>query len=98
MPCLFKSLISGLVTKPCPTLVMPWAEGPGRLQSMNPRWYCLVLPGPPPGHLSDPGIEPGSPASQADSLQTEPPGKPVSNTEGDKKRGFRSLETQNRPN
>ena len=27
-----------------------------------------------PGDLSDPGIEPGSPASQADSLLSEPPG------------------------
>ena len=30
---------------------------------------------PPPGNLPDPGIEPGSPALQADSLPTEPPGK-----------------------
>ena len=27
--------------------------------------------------LPDPGIEPGSPALQADSLPSEPPGKPV---------------------
>ena len=26
---------------------------------------------------SDPGIEPGSPASQADALPSEPPGKPI---------------------
>ena len=31
---------------------------------------------PPPGDLPDPGIEPGSPALQADSLLSEPPGKP----------------------
>ena len=29
------------------------------------------------GDLSDPGIEPGSPALQADSLPSEPPGKPI---------------------
>ena len=29
------------------------------------------LPFPSPGHLPDPGIEPGSPALQADSLPTE---------------------------
>ena len=29
-----------------------------------------------PGDLPDPGIEPGSPALQADSFTTEPPGKP----------------------
>ena len=37
------------------------------------------LPCPPPGDLPDPGIEPESsvsPTLQADSLPTEPPGKP----------------------
>ena len=33
------------------------------------------LPFPPPGDLLDPGIEPGSPALQADALPSEPPGK-----------------------
>ena len=31
---------------------------------------------PSPGDLPNPGIEPGSPALQADSLPAEPPGKP----------------------
>ena len=31
---------------------------------------------PSPGDLPHPGIKPGSPASQADSLPSEPPGKP----------------------
>ena len=35
------------------------------------------LPFPPPGHLSDPGIEPRPPTLQADSLPAEPPGKPM---------------------
>ena len=30
-----------------------------------------------PGHLSNPGIEPRSPALQVDSLPAEPPGKPM---------------------
>ena len=30
---------------------------------------------PPPGDLPDPEIKPGSPALQADSLPSEPPGK-----------------------
>ena len=34
------------------------------------------LPHPPPGDLPHPGIEPGSPARQTDSLPSEPPGKP----------------------
>ena len=38
--------------------------------------YWSVLPFPYPGDLPDPGIELGSPTLQADSLPTEPPGKP----------------------
>ena len=38
--------------------------------------YWSGLPFPSPGDLPDPGIEPGSPALQADSLLSEPPGKP----------------------
>ena len=37
--------------------------------------YCGGFPFPPPGDLSGPGIKPGSPALQLDSLLTEPPGK-----------------------
>ena len=33
-------------------------------------------PFPFPGDLPNPGIEPGSPPLQADSLPSEPPGKP----------------------
>ena len=35
------------------------------------------LPFPSPGDLPDPGIEPGSPALQADALLSEPPGKTI---------------------
>ena len=35
-----------------------------------------ALPFPSPGDLPDPGIEPRSPALQADALPSEPPGKP----------------------
>ena len=38
--------------------------------------YWSGLPFSSPGDLPDPGIEPGSPALQGDSLLTEPPGKP----------------------
>ena len=38
--------------------------------------YWSGLPFPSPEHLPDPGIEPGSPALQADSSPSEPPGKP----------------------
>ena len=39
--------------------------------------YWSGLSFPLPGDLPDPGIEPGSPAPQADSLPTELPGKRV---------------------
>ena len=39
--------------------------------------YWNGLPFPSPGDLPDLGIEPGSPTLQADSLPSEPPGKPV---------------------
>ena len=41
------------------------------------------LPCPPPGDLPDPGIRPRSPALQADSLSSEPPGKPDLRQGGD---------------
>ena len=42
--------------------------------------YWSGLPFPSPGDLPIPGIEPRSPALQADSLLSEPPGKPSSAT------------------
>ena len=38
--------------------------------------YWSGFPCPPPGHLPNPGIEARSPTLQADSLPSEPPGKP----------------------
>ena len=35
-----------------------------------------MLSSPSPGYLSDPGIKSGSPVLQADSLLSDPPGKP----------------------
>ena len=43
------------------------------LQARIPEWVAV----PSPGGLPNPRIEPRSPALQADSLQSEPPGKPV---------------------
>ena len=37
--------------------------------------YWSGLPFPSPGDPPDPGIEPGSPALQADALPSKPPGK-----------------------
>ena len=49
-------------------LLCPW-NSPGKN-----NWS--ELPYPSPGDLPDPGIEPGSPTLQADSLSSGPPGKP----------------------
>ena len=58
----------------------PWTVGHQAPASMGfPRQeYWSGLPFPSPGDLPDPGIEPGSPALQADALTSEPPGKPQS--------------------
>ena len=42
--------------------------------SIQENW--IGLPCSRPGDLPDPGIEPGSPAFQVNSLLSEPPGKP----------------------
>ena len=42
---------------------------------------------PPPGNLPNPGIEPRSPAFEADSLPAEPPGKPKGKREEAAARG-----------
>ena len=41
--------------------------------------YWSGLPFPSPGDLPYPGIEPRSPAFQANALTSEPPGKPMEN-------------------
>ena len=38
--------------------------------------YCSELPVRSPGDLPNPGIKPGSPELQVDSLPSEPPRKP----------------------
>ena len=54
---------------------------PMRLRSLSMGFsrqeYWVGLPFPSPGGLPNPGIEPRSPALQADSIPPEPPGKPV---------------------
>ena len=57
---------------------IPWTAAYQALLSMGfSRQECWSgLPFPSPGDLPDPGIEPRSPALQADVLPSEPPGKP----------------------
>ena len=69
--CVSCSVISDSVT--------PWTVAHPALLSMGlfrqEHWSGLSFP--PPGALSDPEIKPESPALQADSLLSEPPGKAI---------------------
>ena len=71
------------VAQSCPPLCdpmdcsLPESSVHGILQAKE-NWSGLHFPSP--GDLPYPGIKPGSPALQADSLPTEPPGKPKFHT------------------
>ena len=56
----------------------PWTVGHQAPLSMefSRQEYWSGLPFPSPGFLPDSGIEPGSPALQADALPSDPPGNP----------------------
>ena len=58
---------------------IPWTvtyQAPPSIGFSRQEYWC-GLPFPSPGDLPNPGIEPRSPASQADSLPTELQGKPL---------------------
>ena len=57
----------------------PWTivcQAPLSVEFSRPE-YWSGLPFPSPGDLPNPGIELQSPTLQADSLPSEPPGKPL---------------------
>ena len=58
--------------------VAPWtvAYRAPRSMEFSRQEYCSELPFPSPGDLPNPGIEPRSPALQADALPSEPPEEP----------------------
>ena len=60
------------ITQSCLTLATPWTVAHQDPLSMefSRQEYWSGLPFPSPGDLHNPGIEPGSPALQADSLRT----------------------------
>ena len=51
----------------------PGSSVHGILQARILVWVAILFS----RNISDPGIEPGSPALQVDSLPSEPPGKPI---------------------
>ena len=70
----------GLVAKSCLSLETPWTvvcQAPLSL-GFSRQEYWSGLPCPSPGDLPDPEIKPGSPELKADSLPSEPTGKPLS--------------------
>ena len=81
--CVSLSLASESVSRSCPTLCDPMdSSTPGSfvhgiLQARILEWVAI----PSPGDLSDLGIKPGSPTSQADSLPSEPPGMTIKKAE-----------------
>ena len=64
--------VKALAAQLCPTVAhqFPLSVGFSRQECWS------GLPFPSPGDLPDPGIEPGSPALEADALTSEPPGTP----------------------
>ena len=60
-------------------IATPWTAAYQAPLSMgfSRQEYWSGLPFTSPGDLPDPGNEPGSPTLQADSLPSEPPGKPL---------------------
>ena len=62
----------------CPTLCDPMncSQLSSSVHESSQARILSGLPFPSPGDLLDPGVKPGSPALQANSLPTEPPGKP----------------------
>ena len=69
--------VKALVAQLCVTLATPWTVACQAPLSMGcsrqELWSGQSLPSP--GDLPNPGTEPGSPALQAESLPSEPPGK-----------------------
>ena len=70
-----------LASQSCPTIYHPMDCSLARLLipwEFSRQEYWSGLPFSSSEDLPDPGIEPQSPTLQADSLPSEPPGKPVS--------------------
>ena len=77
LPCYFFPLVNTLYCQSCLTLrdLKTIALQAPLSMEISRQEFWSGLPFPFPGHLPDPEIELGSPTLQADSLQSEPPGK-----------------------
>ena len=64
---------------PCQLLVIPWTvayQAPSPMEFFKQE-YWSGLPFPSPGDIPNPGIEPGSPTLQADTLPSGLQEKPI---------------------
>ena len=70
-------VVSSLLLNRVRLFATPWTVAHQAPPSMgfSRQEYWSGLPFPSPGDLPEPGIEPASPAFQADALTFEPPGK-----------------------
>ena len=77
---MFCMKVKRLVVHSCLTLCYPmdYSSPDSYLHRILQGRTLEQLPFPSPGDLSGPGIEPRSSALQANSLPSEPPGKPTS--------------------
>ena len=69
--------VGTLVTKSCPTLVTPWSVAHPSVHGISQGRILESVVISFSGGSSQPGIKPGSPALQEDSLLTDTPGKPI---------------------
>ena len=58
------------------SFVTPWTVARSSVRGISQARILEWVAIPSPGDLPDPGIEPGSPSLQPDTLLSEPPGKP----------------------
>ena len=67
------------IVSPVGVFATPWTVAYQASLSMgfSRQEYLSGVPFPSPGDVPNPGIEPGSPALQADALLSDPPGKPL---------------------
>ena len=95
-PIFIWKIVCVLVPQLCPTLCNPMDCKPTRLLCpWNFPGKNTELPFLSPGALPIPWIEPESPALQADSLPSEPPGNPICKTDQEL-HGTRKANGQNR--
>ena len=79
LECKVKVKVKGKSLSCVRLFATPWTVAHQAPPSMgfSRQEYWSGLPFSSPGDLPDPGIEPRSPAIQADALTSEPPGKPL---------------------